>query len=568
MLKSVYLFSFILSFVYLFVLLTFFRKRISPYYIMLFSSILVSNLGYVQMSDADSLNMALFANQTIYLGSSFSAFFLFMCLADLCKNKIKLWVQVLMILGGTLIFYLSSAHSITSQYYKTVELITVNGATVLKKEYGLLHNIYLIYLIINILAGFHVIGKSFFDRKNVSYRNSLMLLATMTMIIIAYAIEKKSGSGFPVLSIAYDIGQTIVLILLLRIKDFDVGYISSELIIETSIGGIICFDSKRRFLGADEDAYRWFPESQELKIDSKFNPEGSDFFEYIESCIAGDNESETELFNQNDIYISVEHSVKREKARNVIHCFFLRDVTVDLLRQNEMKDLNDNLEKKVNEKTKKIRRILNDIIRSMAITVEDRDSNTGGHIQRTGDVVEIFTEHLMQDEKYLEKFSEERFRDTVKAAYLHDFGKIAIPDRILNKPGKFNDKEYEEMKKHSEKGAKIVNRILTHSEDRVFKEIAVNVAHYHHEKWNGQGYPEKISGENIPFEARIMALADVFDALVSERVYKDAMSFDKAFGIIQKDAGVHFDPDLAEEFIKCRPQLENLYNTYKNKKQA
>ena len=116
------------------------------------------------------------------------------------------------------------------------------------------------------------------------------------------------------------------------------------------------------------------------------------------------------------------------------------------------------------------------------------------------------------------------------------------------------------MKAHSAEGARIVENVLSSVEDLEFKKIAINVAHYHHEKWNGQGYPEKISRTDIPLEARIMALADVFDALVSKRCYKDNFSFDKAFQIIEEDLGTHFDPALGLEFIKCRSELEKLYS--------
>ena len=118
------------------------------------------------------------------------------------------------------------------------------------------------------------------------------------------------------------------------------------------------------------------------------------------------------------------------------------------------------------------------------------------------------------------------------------------------------------MKTHAAKGAEILKRILMNTDDTDFKNLAVNVAHYHHEKWNGTGYPEKLKETQIPFEARVMALADVFDALVSKRVYKESFSYDKAFSIIEESSGSHFDPVLCKEFLKCRPQLEALYNKY------
>ena len=205
---------------------------------------------------------------------------------------------------------------------------------------------------------------------------------------------------------------------------------------------------------------------------------------------------------------------------------------------------------------------LNDMtesIEGMAAMVESRDNSTGGHIKRTSSCVKIFAEHLKTVSEYKD-IPESFYNAVIKAASMHDLGKIAVDDAILRKPGKSTDEEYEKMKAHSAEGARIVENVLSSVEDLEFKKIAINVAHYHHEKWNGQGYPEKISRTDIPLEARIMALADVFDALVSKRCYKDNFSFDKAFQIIEEDLGTHFDPALGLEFIKCRSELEKLYS--------
>lgn len=225
----------------------------------------------------------------------------------------------------------------------------------------------------------------------------------------------------------------------------------------------------------------------------------------------------------------------------------------------ELADTLNDMTESIESKTKKIFEIQNSIIEGMATMVESRDNSTGGHIKRTSSCVKIFAEHLKTVSEYKD-IPESFYNAVIKAAPMHDLGKIAVDDAILRKPGKFTDEEYEKMKAHSAEGARIVENVLSSVEDLEFKKIAINVAHYHHEKWNGQGYPEKISRTDIPLEARIMALADVFDALVSKRCYKDNFSFDKAFQIIEEDLGTHFDPALGLEFIKCRSELEKLYS--------
>ena len=155
--------------------------------------------------------------------------------------------------------------------------------------------------------------------------------------------------------------------------------------------------------------------------------------------------------------------------------------------------------------------------------------------------------------------SPEFCKDVIKAAPMHDLGKIAIDDVVLRKPGKFTDEEYAIMKKHAAEGARVIHEILEHTDDESFKIVAENVAHYHHERWDGSGYPEGKKGEEIPIEARIMAIADVYDALVSKRVYKEAFDFEKANAIIMEGMGTQFDPNLKTAYERSKPRLEEFY---------
>ena len=218
---------------------------------------------------------------------------------------------------------------------------------------------------------------------------------------------------------------------------------------------------------------------------------------------------------------------------------------------------NDELEKEVEEKTGRIKTIQEKTILGMAQMVESRDLSTGGHIKRTSDVVRIFSSKLVDANLGLDA---QFLNLVIRSAPMHDLGKIGVDDAVLRKQGRFTDEEYAKMKKHSEIGYHMVSEILSGVEEPEFVRVAENVAHYHHEKINGTGYPEGLKGEEIPIEARIMALADVFDALVSKRCYKDAFSYERAYEIIEKDAGTHFDKKLAMVFLSCKEELERYYN--------
>ena len=238
--------------------------------------------------------------------------------------------------------------------------------------------------------------------------------------------------------------------------------------------------------------------------------------------------------------------------------FVLNVMLSRISRLLELEALRKDLAGQLEERTRHIKHIQEMMILGMASMVESRDLSTGGHIKRTSMVVEIFAARLSLENPSLSKSFLEK---VIRAAPMHDLGKIAVDDVILRKQAKFTPEEYTEMKKHSAEGARIVKQILEGIEEDEFVKIATNVAHYHHEKWDGTGYPEGLSGEEIPLEARIMALADVFDALVSRRCYKDAFPYDEAFGIIESSFGTHFDPQLGKIFLECRPQLEELYKS-------
>jgi putative two-component system response regulator len=219
---------------------------------------------------------------------------------------------------------------------------------------------------------------------------------------------------------------------------------------------------------------------------------------------------------------------------------------------------NDRLNREVAEKTRNIEEIQEKLVLSMADMVENRDGNTGGHVRRTSDVVGILVREIM---KYrLFPLDENLARDIIRTAPMHDLGKIAVPDAILTKAGKFEPDEYEIMKTHAAEGARIVDSILEGTEDISFHKVAVNVAHYHHERWDGSGYPEKLKGEEIPIEARIMAIADVYDALVSKRVYKDKFSFEDADKIMMESFVKHFDKRLEKYYVAAKPRLEEYYS--------
>ena len=204
------------------------------------------------------------------------------------------------------------------------------------------------------------------------------------------------------------------------------------------------------------------------------------------------------------------------------------------------------LSQQVNDDMEKVNKMQESVIEDLAAVIETRDVDTGEHVIRTKYYVSIIAKKLQETEKYKDVLTDEAIHEIQNAAPLHDIGKIAISDTILLKPGKLTSEEFEVMKTHTTKGGEMVNKIFNNFEDKTFLKEAFNIASAHHEKWNGGGYPKGLKGEEIPLSARIMAVADVYDALVSKRVYKDPSAPEDALEIIISESGTHFDPDIID----------------------
>lgn len=563
MIGIAYTSAFLISLVLLGVLVFFYSKRISVYYPLAFFGVVIANLGYMQLASATDLKAALYANQTCYFGCCFTPFLFLMCVTDLCKMQIKKEIQILIAILATSIFALVSTIGVFDVYYKDVQFVVENGYGVLVKEYGPLHNLFPVYLSTIFLLAVYYAARAFGAKKDVPYSTSVLLIISMTFSLVAYALKGLFSLKFDTVPFMYILTQVSILILLRRISLLDVANVTSNSMVESDQYGFVLFDAKGKLLGSDVAAKTWFPIISLTNIGKPLSFENAMLDKLVKDILDGEAKKEASYLELEKYILNVEWEAIKKDISGQVFCIYLRDDTTQQKLNKLYKDYNETLAKEVEAKTEKIRNIQDDIIISMASIVENRDNNTGGHIARTSDIVKIFIRHLKK-KSFVIGLSPKVMLDITKAAPLHDFGKIAIPDDILNKKGRFEPHEYEKMKEHSAKGADIVARILQNSNDEEFRKIAVNVAHYHHERWDGTGYPKKLKGTEIPFEARVMALADVFDALVSKRVYKERMSYEEAFKIIEESCGTHFEPELCKAFLECKEELIALYDSYED----
>ncbi|HQC72799.1 MAG TPA: two-component system response regulator [Candidatus Competibacteraceae bacterium] len=231
--------------------------------------------------------------------------------------------------------------------------------------------------------------------------------------------------------------------------------------------------------------------------------------------------------------------------------------------RDRLRDQNSFLEAEVARRMAENQLVQDVSIHALARLAETRDSETGNHIHRTREYVRALAVRLQGHPRFAAFLSDRTIRLLVKSAPLHDIGKVAIPDHILLKPGKLTAEEWELMKTHAQRGSEAIEQAERDAEQPVeFLALAKEIAHYHHEKWDGSGYPEGLAGDAIPIPARLMALADVFDALISRRVYKPPLPFAEARTLILAERGRHFDPDVVDAFAAVFDQFAVIARRY------
>ena len=224
-------------------------------------------------------------------------------------------------------------------------------------------------------------------------------------------------------------------------------------------------------------------------------------------------------------------------------------------RNNKMLSKQAELSETVRREMERENEMQGQVIDGMASVIETRDASTGDHVKRTKRYVTLLINEMRRDPRYADVLSDENAEMISGAAPLHDIGKIAVSDTILLKPGKLTAEEFEKMKTHTTEGRKMIKSVFGSMDNELFKKTAEDIAVSHHEKWDGSGYPNAASGKDIPLSARIRAVADVYDALVSERVYKKPIPAEKAFEIIKSESGSHFDPDVVDAMMRIKDKF-------------
>ena len=554
---ALFLVSMVLTLVYTVI----WHKHFNVHITLMFTIIPIACMGYVMLAQSDSINGALTANKIIYIGGCFLCLFILLIVLDMCRINVPRWVKISLIMFTVIVYLSVLTAGYSPIFYSETELVIKDDMPVIQKEYGIMHTVFYVMVIFYSLMSLAAIIFSFFRKKDVSRRIVYLLFALQLISVASYFVSKGETVGnIELVPLSYIIAQVIFLRITNRLCLYDITDSAADSLVQNGDTGLISFDYRFNYLGSNVTAKKIFPEINELRVDGTIMGKSSvsDTFLRWLGDFRRDN-TKNKIYHKigENIYcIDVNYLYDGKHRRG--YQLYISDDTKNQQYIALIDSYNSDLREEVKQKTQHIVEMHDKLILSMATMVESRDNSTGGHIRRTSDVVRILVDEMKKDESL--GLSEEFCRNIIKAAPMHDLGKIAVDDAILRKPGRFTDEEFEKMKAHAAEGAKIVHKILEGTDDINFHIIAENVAHYHHERWDGSGYPEHLEGDDIPFEARIMAVADVYDALVSKRVYKEKMSYEKANAIIMDGMGKHFDKRLEPYYVKVRPLLEAYYD--------
>ena len=548
--------SIILSIFYILI----WHKHFDVHITLIFILVPIETLGYFLLGHCDTFEAALVANKLTYIGGCYLGLDILFAVCSLCDIKINKWVKLILLVSSTVAYLSALTVGYSNIFYKSITMEKINGVAVFTKEYNYMHTFFYVVVIVDFLLSIGAMVYANIKKKQISNRVIRLLYFPAVVSMICFFGGRRITKNLELLPLAYVFAQVIYLFIIYRLKLYDITDSAIDSLVNKGDTGFVSFDFKHRYLGSNQtarDIFKNFANKEVDKVLDQNDPFEASVARWLDDFRQDEAKAIVYYSVDDHIYeVSIAYLYDGRVKRG--YQLFITDDTNNQQYIKLINSFNEELTREVEQKTANIIKMHDRFILGMATMVESRDNSTGGHIKRTSDGVRILLEEIRKDPK--NKIDDKFYTNMIKAAPMHDLGKIAVDDVVLRKPGKFTPEEFEIMKTHSEKGVGIIRQILADTDDDYFKGIAENVAHYHHERWDGSGYPHHLIAEEIPYEARIMAIADVYDALVSKRVYKDSLSFEEANKIMMESFGRHFDPSLKKYYVSAREKLEEYYS--------
>ena len=525
----------------------------------------ISCFGRFALSRAQTLDSAVLGNKLIYIGTPFTTFFATLVIARLCKLRIAKWFKVFMMSFSCIVTMSAMTIGVNDWYYKEVTLVRENGNSYLEKVYGPLH---MVFPAMMIMYGAIMIGLSSYairKRREISSRTVISISAASVSIISLYVVDRITNLDVELVSIGYLVGIAIFIINLERMNMYDMSTNVFKVMENIKEYGYVAFDQKYRYMNANSFAKKLFPEIKGWNVDKTVEP-SDDFLwkEAVESLYNRKiDEIQGKTISVGDKYYQLTVSnISYGKKKNVGYLMEFTDRTMENKYYKSIENYNTVMEKEVAEKTLELtqqqvrtKELFVQTITALSEAVDAKDRYTSGHSKRVAKYSKMIAARMGKNKEEQEEI--------YRAGLLHDVGKIRIPADIINKPGKLTEEEYNLIKIHPITGYNILRGVGDNS-------YIATASKYHHERYDGRGYPNGLAGENIPQISRILGVADSYDAMASNRSYRDALPQDIVRSEIVKGKGTQFDPEIADIMVQIIDEDTNyeLREMKSNKKRV
>lgn len=551
MISYIYLFAFLLS-LYMFASFIINNKKVDTLLILFALMVVINCSGYYFLYTSETLEMAIFANKFVYVGGCFAPLFTVLQLCRLCNIKMPKTLLILLSAYSTIILTLVFTIGKSDIYYTNIELHLADGFSYPVKEYGPAHILFPVMLIIYGLLILYYMIYACKKKKEVSIRVIFIIGATAVAVLTMYTLEKLLNVRFALVPFGYLFGLGLLTKYYARINMYD---LSSNLTVsmeKIKDYGYLIFDNHYCFFYANALCKELFPEIRDWIIDKPVPPSESYLYQTVISYLLNWEAMDTgdRTINVNDHYLKLQiRSISYGRQKNVGYLLELSDCTSEQKYYSIMEEYNVNMEREIADKTGQLlkqqeqtQRFFMQTVIALSEAVDAKDRYTSGHSRRVAEYSQKIAARMGK--------SKEELDDIYYTGLLHDVGKIRVPVEIINKPAKLTEEEYNIIKIHPVTGYHILRNISENSS------IAI-AAKYHHERFDGKGYPNGLSGTNIPEIARILCVADSYDAMTSNRSYRNALPQDVVRKEIEKGKGTQFDPYIADIMLQLIDEDKN-----------
>lgn len=531
-------------------------SRLQTILVILLYASLFNIVGYTLEMEAKTQELAMQSVKMTYIGKPFVVFTMYVFVMEYCgvsikKSRRNFFYAICVAIAG--LVYTNEYHHL---FYSSVSYTNDGLFPHLVLKHGIFYNLYSVILLYYFVGMIYVCVRKYRQndseiiRKQVSVLMVMVLFSSGCLALFLFNLT----NGYDTTALAYIVAVFLFERLMRKYKLFDTLTLAKEEAVEHMTNGLIVVNVYGDMVYSNDEADRV------LLYIRKHGNKGIEYLEelannskymFVDECSQEDGNKHAD--SEKCVYELTMHEIFRNE--NSYGKMLLITEITDSYYYTER------LQNELKKKTREVISIQRDIIGSFASMIEARDGITGLHIKNTANLVKVLVNVMKNNPKYSGIITDEYAQMTAAAAHLHDIGKIAIPDRILQKEGKLTDEEFAIMKTHPVEGAKILENTIKGLESDAYYQIAHDMVLYHHEKYDGSGYPTGISGENIPLTARIMAVADVYDALRSKRHYKDGFSKEKSMAIMEESKGTHFDADIVTIFLEHIDEMEAVIDT-------